>query len=131
MRSGGPSRAGWGHWADIRATCEKNPRAVERILRRRVRRSYNCPGLRTAAPGASHFYGAAVTLAHMAQLCGQLFVHRDRLGQSSSSHALCHRGHFTSDVVQFCASVFGVAASPFNRLDVVWEEETSIKRARY
>ena len=84
---------------DGRATREKDSGAAERVLRRGIRCSYNYPGFGTATPGASYFQGAPVTLAHMAQLCGELSFYRDRLGQSPPSHALCHRGHSASHVV--------------------------------
>src|SRR5262249_36502732 len=45
----------------------------------------------SASPGASYLQIAAVALADMAQLCGELSVYRPRLDQSPPSHALCGR----------------------------------------
>src|ERR1700730_14945739 len=102
---------------DGRATRKKDPGATERVLRRGIRCPYNCPGFGTAASRAPYLQGAPVTLADMAQLCGELSVHRNCLGKSPPSHALCHRRHTASDVVQFRASVFCVAASALHRMD--------------
>jgi hypothetical protein len=99
-----------------RAQQESDPGAIERILRRRVRRPHHGVGLRTASAGASHIYGVTLALAHMAKLRSELSVYRHRLGKSPSSHALCHRDDLSSDVVQFRASLFGVAASALHRL---------------
>ena len=96
-------------------TREKDSGAAERVLRRGIRCSYNCPGFGAATPGASQ--GASVTLAYMAQLCGELSFYRNRLGQSPPSHALCHRGHASSHVVQLRPSVLSVAASAVHGLD--------------
>src|SRR6516162_1845463 len=97
--------------------CEKDHGAAERVLRRCVRRSHNCARFGSASPGASYLQIATVALADMAQLCGELFVYRPRLDQSPPSHALCHPGHASSDVVQLRASVFSVSASALHRLD--------------
>src|SRR5262245_28968856 len=102
---------------DSRATREKDHGAAERVLRRSVRRSHNCARFGYASPGASYLQIAAVALADMAQLCGELSVYRPRLDQSPPSHALCHRGHGSSHVVQLRASVFSVSASALHRLD--------------
>src|SRR5262249_18358440 len=102
---------------DGRATREKEPGAVELVLRRGVRGPYNRPGSGTAAPGASHFRGTAVALADIAQLCGELSVHCHRLDQSPPPHALCRRGYAEPHLVQFRAPVFRVAASAFYGLD--------------
>src|SRR5262245_14007540 len=76
---------------DSRATREKDHGAAERVLRRGLRRSHNCARFGSASPGASYLQIAAVALADMAQLCGELSVYRPRLDQSPPSHALCGR----------------------------------------
>src|SRR5215472_7882951 len=102
---------------DSRAAREKDHRAAERVLRRGLRRSQNCARFGSASPGASYFQIAAVALPDMAPLCSALSVSRPRLDQSPPSHALCHRGHGSSHVVQLRASVFSVSASTLHRLD--------------
>src|SRR5690349_11228084 len=87
------------------AAPEKDHGAAKCVLRRSVRRSHNCARFGSASPGASYLQIAAVALADMAQLCGELSVYRHRLDQSPPSHALCHRGHSSSYVVQLRASV--------------------------
>jgi len=62
-------------------------------------------------------FKAPVAVAYMAELRGELPVHRNCLDQSPLSHALCHRGHPPSVVVQFRASLFHVAAAALDRLD--------------
>ena len=81
---------------ESRATREKDHGAAERVLRRSVRRSHNCARFGSASPRASYLQIAAVALADMAQLRGELSVYRHRLDQSPPSHALCHRGHASS-----------------------------------
>ena len=58
----------------FRAAREKDHGAAERVLRRSVRRSHNCARFGSASPRASYFQIAAVALADMAQLCGELSV---------------------------------------------------------
>ena len=53
----------------------------------------------------------------MAELRGELPVHRHCLKQSPLPHALCDGGDISSLVVQFRASIFHVAASALYRLD--------------
>lgn len=53
----------------------------------------------------------------MAELWGELCLHRDRLGQSPLSDALSRRGHAESALVQFRPSLFDIAAAAFHRLD--------------
>src|SRR5262249_24449139 len=102
---------------DSRATREKDHGAAERVLRRSVRRSHNCARFGSASPGASYLQIAAVALADMAQLRGELSVYRPRLDQSPPSNALCYPDHASSYVVQLRASVFSVSASALYRLD--------------
>jgi len=56
-------------------------------------------------------------VAQVAQLRGELPVHRYRLGQSPLPHALCHGGDDASVVVQFRTSVLDVATSALYRVD--------------
>ena len=53
----------------------------------------------------------------MAKLRSELFIPRNFLDQSPLSDALGDGGDSSSIVVQFCASVFHVAASALYRLD--------------
>src|SRR5262249_13235478 len=101
----------------VRAARKKERGTFDLVFRRGVRRTYNGPRFGLAPSGAPHVQGACVTLAEVAQLYGELSVHRDLLGYSPPSPALCHRGHSSAHVVQLRASVFRVAASTFHRLD--------------
>ena len=69
-----------------------------------------------------------VAMADLAQLCGQLSLHRDRLGQSPPSLALCHRGDAPPYMVQFRAFVFRVAAAIVHCLDGCQRVGTAARR---
>jgi len=56
-------------------------------------------------------------LTYMAKLRSELFIPRNFLDQSPLSDALGDGGDSSSIVVQFCASVFHVAASVLYRMD--------------
>ena len=76
-----------------RATRKKDTGAAQRVLRRGIRSSHNCARLGSASPRVSYLQIAAVALADMDQLFGELSVYRPRLDQSLSSDALRHRGY--------------------------------------
>ena len=100
-----------------RGTRKKVPRAAERVIRRSVRGSHNCARFGSASSRVSDLRIAALALADMAQLFGELSIYRTRLDQSPPSDALCHRSDASPRVVQLRPSVLSVAASVGHRLD--------------
>jgi len=67
-------------------------------------------------PAEPSFFGAFAAVADWPQLCSELFVHCDRLGEPSSSAAVCGACNATTDLVELRALVLGLAGAVFDHM---------------
>jgi hypothetical protein len=97
-------------------------RATEHVFRRHIR----CPDYRArvgpAAAGRSNVSFAPDAMAHMAELCRQLSLHRYCMGQPSPSDALCDGDNAASDGFNF-AHLYSVSLLP---LSTAWMAESKL-----
>ena len=68
-------------------------------------------------PESGDIRGVPCALARRHQLCDQLPVHCDRLGQPSSPAALCKQRNAAPDLGKLCAPLLGIAHSVLDGLD--------------
>jgi hypothetical protein len=68
-------------------------------------------------PAEATFEGTPPPVAHGPELCRQLSVHRNHLGEPSSPLQIYSRGYIPTDLVEFRTSLYGVVRAGGNGLD--------------